>query len=611
MLNALVRRAFFALLLLTAAASTAQTLASFGKDKWATPSRWPTLAVLVDFEPYGTPPNVSDWQDYVFNPAHAPDGVNRYFNESSMSNFLLSGAATIAITVPNYNAPNDTAFHSNLVYWAMVSGQYNFSTNDVNHDGKVTEDELLILFLLDQGGGAVRWAGEVKPSGSTVAFRGSVATAHLGTDQWSFTTMCHEMGHLLKGADLYGIWGTDQDLNNGLSIMSTGLDYPDPWHKMRFGWISPRIQLLGTGGVIDIPVAQAGAADAPVILYDASRGPGEYFLLEYRSTNTVYGTGYDRQLPDAGLVIWHVYHNTSKDIVPYCDIAYPSAEQEWYECSGCRSLVPRAALSSKTCPGGSYHLPQIYDGTVAVPKDMHTLDKDRSGSVWGGTWEGQWRKCSDCGTLFFGPGQASSHCSYGGTHDATGSSNYSLRRNTAEVVGHNGWARCTQCQSLGYTSVVEHRVNSGCAGGAGGAHTWGTDRYVLNADWTDKTMLTRSAPNLLYGSNALWTAGTYTPNLTWYDGSTIPTYLYVHPFTPTDSSIRVEWITSGDMWVDFAFSGTEQGTFDNPYNTFAEGIAHVPHGGTLHIKAGSHAETGTVNKRVVIRSYGGTATVGR
>ena len=68
MCNALVRRAVFAmLLLLTAAASTAETLEAFGKGAWQTPSSWPTLAVLVDLEPYGTnPPNVSSWHDYVF-----------------------------------------------------------------------------------------------------------------------------------------------------------------------------------------------------------------------------------------------------------------------------------------------------------------------------------------------------------------------------------------------------------------------------------------------------------------------------------------------------------------------------------------------------------------
>ena len=291
---------------------------------------------------------------------------------------------------------------------------------------------------------------------------------------------------------------------------------------------------------------------------------------------------------------------------------YPSAETEWYECSGCRALVPRAALGVKTCPGITNHAPQVLTSDGG-PNDMHTLDKDRTGSIWGGTWEGQWRKCSRCGVLFYGPNQASSRCSYGGTHDATGSLNYSLRRNTAEVVGHNGWARCTQCQSLGYTVVdpVAHRWNRGCAAASGGAHIWGTDRYVLNAAWSDRTTLTRSAPNLLYGSNALWHAGAWTPTLNWYDGTYTSTRLYVHSFPPAAESIRVEWITTGDTWVDFAFGGAELGTFANPYNTFAEGLAAVPHGGTLHVKAGSSPETAYISKRVEIRSHGGTATIGR
>lgn len=607
------RRTFLAVTLLLAAAAgaTAQTLQSFGKDVWRTPTRWPTLVVLVDFEPYDPPPSVSFWHDYVFNPARSPEGVNRYFQESSMGSLLLSTGATIRISVPAPWPAGGVAFYSNLVYQAMASGQYDFAINDVNpHDGKVTENELLVLFLLDQGGGQKAWAGRVQSTNSTVAFEGSVCSAPL--QEWALPGMCHELCHLMKAKDLYGIWGTDQDINNGLSIMSGNLVYPDAWLKLRFGWISPRIQRLETGGYVDIPVAQASAADAPVILYDAVRGPREYFLLEYRSTNTSAGVGCDRDLPDAGLLIWHVYHDASTNAVPYCTVVYPSAEGDWYECSGCRSLVARSALGVKTCPGITNHGPQVVasDGS---PADMHTLDKNMTGSVWGGTWEDQWRKCSRCGVLFYGPNQASSRCSYGGTHDATGSLNYSLRRNTREPVGHNGWARCTQCQSLGYTVVSSalNRWNLGCAAASGGAHVWGADRYVLNAAWSDLTMLTRSPPDLLYGSNALWRAGAWTPPLTWYDGSYTATRLRVLPFAPADTSIRVEWITAGDTWVDFSYGGAELGTFDNPYNTFNEGLAAVPNGGTLHVKAGTSPETAYISKRVVIRSHGGTATIGR
>jgi hypothetical protein len=67
---------------------------------------------------------------------------------------------------------------------------------------------------------------------------------------------------------------------------------------------------------------------------------------------------------------------------------------------------------------------------------------------------------------------------------------------------------------------------------------------------------------------------------------------------------------SGNIWVDFAYSGTEYGCFEHPYNTLSEGVSHVPDDGTLIFKAGSSSETGTINKRITLKAYGGTVRIG-
>jgi hypothetical protein len=64
-------------------------------------------------------------------------------------------------------------------------------------------------------------------------------------------------------------------------------------------------------------------------------------------------------------------------------------------------------------------------------------------------------------------------------------------------------------------------------------------------------------------------------------------------------------------WVDFAYSGSENGTFQKPYNTVAEGVSAVPAGGALIIKAGSSSETPTISKGMTIRSYGGAVSIGQ
>jgi hypothetical protein len=71
-----------------------------------------------------------------------------------------------------------------------------------------------------------------------------------------------------------------------------------------------------------------------------------------------------------------------------------------------------------------------------------------------------------------------------------------------------------------------------------------------------------------------------------------------------------------DVWVDFDLDGFESGTFENPYDTVAEGVNRAYGGSdalltpTVHIKAGQTNETPTINKHVIITSCGGTARIG-
>ena len=78
------------------------------------------------------------------------------------------------------------------------------------------------------------------------------------------------------------------------------------------------------------------------------------------------------------------------------------------------------------------------------------------------------------------------------------------------------------------------------------------------------------------------------------------------------SSTAVINIGRGEVWVDFNYSGPiELGTFNNPYNTLAEGVNTVAEDGTIRIKAGSRNETAVITRKVKIESFGGPATIGR
>jgi hypothetical protein len=68
---------------------------------------------------------------------------------------------------------------------------------------------------------------------------------------------------------------------------------------------------------------------------------------------------------------------------------------------------------------------------------------------------------------------------------------------------------------------------------------------------------------------------------------------------------------SGPVWVDFNYSGVQNGSYQNPYNTLAQGVSAVASGGRIIIKtAGSSSETMTISKPMTITAAGGAGTVG-
>ncbi len=66
-----------------------------------------------------------------------------------------------------------------------------------------------------------------------------------------------------------------------------------------------------------------------------------------------------------------------------------------------------------------------------------------------------------------------------------------------------------------------------------------------------------------------------------------------------------------DIWVDFSYTGTEAGTFAQPFNTLEEGINHIQNFGLMAIKAGSTSEKPTILKPITIKAFGGKVIIGQ
>jgi hypothetical protein len=63
-------------------------------------------------------------------------------------------------------------------------------------------------------------------------------------------------------------------------------------------------------------------------------------------------------------------------------------------------------------------------------------------------------------------------------------------------------------------------------------------------------------------------------------------------------------------WVDFGWSGTEEGLFDAPFAALSDGLTAVPEGGMVVVKSGRLNETMVLSKRLKLNSWSGSTIIG-
>lgn len=583
----------------------------------------PLVVLLVDFAGGGTnrlARNETYYDNLVFS-LTSTQAINGFFLENSNSRFFWSraGAGTIgpfylseAERSANIEAGlkvYEALFLSNVIAKVMLDGRFNFAAFDTTAPiGTVTQDELQVMIISNNGetGGSVRTAFAARAPGVPyVVDAGRVAIIDHRT---GFSTIAHEFSHVLGTLDLYGVWN-QECLSKDVTLMSctsgTFEDFSavhlDPMHKMWLGWSEPRIRDITLGGVETLPATQMRQPDAPVILYNPTRGPDEFFMLEYRTRNSPNGSGFDRSVADNGMALWRCRMNSSRTepvTTPRVGTAPAPAQTLWRWCNKCEGLhyiangdSPRLGACTATGmhdPGGS--------GSYTVIQNNPAPSR-----------QSNWRWCRKCESLFFGgtPG----FCPAGGAHDGSQSSDYSLTMDVPTEPGQHNWRWCRKCGALFYGP---NQGSSNCAADRNAHDGSQSSDYTMYYEGENYVAFTLASPDFTRGGSALWGSGVTTPYLSWIDGGILPTRLEVRRFNPGDGWITVEWLTERNVWVDFAYTGLfEVGLFDFPYNTLVEGVAAAPHGGSVTMKTGSTSETGTISKRLFLNSYGGWVTLGR
>jgi immune inhibitor A len=162
----------------------------------------------------------------------------------------------------------------------------------------------------------------------------------------------HELGHMLFGLpDLYDLGQSSYGVGNW-SLMSYGAwngegticpellpcisngdspAWPDAWSRIRMGFESPQVITQNITGFEFFPV-ESNSGNV-VKLWTPNLANEEYFLVEYRQI-----TGYDKELPGEGLLIWHV------DETKWNRWELNLTECEVSPCCGCEEDHPMLAL---------------------------------------------------------------------------------------------------------------------------------------------------------------------------------------------------------------------------------------------------------------------------
>jgi M6 family metalloprotease-like protein len=281
----------------------------------------PLLVVLCTLEgkasvPYATPeeifgnPGVSKTRNirdyfsamsgglFTFRPAHT-DFIN-----------VKLGAADSAKNLPERLLPICDAIKAQA---AETNFHFeNFTTPLSN--GVVLYDKLCFLIIDNGDGGQSTFGGpdivvgDPPPNQHAINSTG-VSFVHASND---LALKAHELSHTLGTLDLYGSnWDLNRPSLVGDYPYGTDACHLDPWHKMRLGWIEPKVIALSDRQPHFLIAAGQGAPNGTIMLIDAQKGIYEYFMLEFRNTDPGVAGEYDQQAGGSGLVIWQVKTGTN------------------------------------------------------------------------------------------------------------------------------------------------------------------------------------------------------------------------------------------------------------------------------------------------------------
>lgn len=238
-------------------------------------------------------------------------------------------------TYPDPGYDGGTFISHGLV--SLDKAGYDFTPLDYDNDGTIEfGDEVAYLMIDAQDsllasnyrGGGKRLMPPLTLDGKSTSGPGATVSEN---SPW-ITLYAHELAHEVLGLpDYYGI--TPCAVNKftlmGFSgannwTIPIGPHHIDSYSKMKLGWFSPTV--VTSDGYYDIPDVETNPV--AYILHDPAHGKDEYFIVENRWKGNSYDNsdglidplvpplppaGAPADIPDEGLLIWHVDETRSWD----------------------------------------------------------------------------------------------------------------------------------------------------------------------------------------------------------------------------------------------------------------------------------------------------------